>query len=76
METAPQLDYGANKLISDKLKDMLYSIGTIKKVEKDTYIFQQGTDAAGTLYGTLRNGSSKYDYKGREGISITTLRSE
>src|SRR5690625_1291143 len=45
METAPQLDYGANKLISDKLKDMLYSIGTIKKVEKDTYIFQQGTDA-------------------------------
>ena len=45
METAPQLEFGANKLISDKLKDMLYSIGTIKKVEKDTYIFQQGTDA-------------------------------
>ncbi len=45
LETTPQLEYQANRLISDKLKDMLYSIGTIKPVEKDTYIFQQGTNA-------------------------------
>ncbi|RIW38802.1 Crp/Fnr family transcriptional regulator [Bacillus salacetis] len=34
------------ELISDELKNLLVSIGTLKKVQADTFLFQEGGDAA------------------------------
>jgi CRP-like cAMP-binding protein len=36
---------GNQEFISDELRQLLESLGTLKKIQKDTYLFQEGMDA-------------------------------